>query len=162
MERSLHGFFLSWTTSNRYRNAGGTMRSRRYDYDVRDYRPRGDGGRFRYGGDYRGGRQYDSEMRGRPLRAQGGPSPYDREFRPGAGAPRRYGGDYWWIGEHEFRGRDRPGTYDEAYRRFSKEHHPRFSPVGGMYPSMGGRYATEGPPRPLREYTHFSDWTRWF
>ncbi len=142
-------------------------RRRGYDYDQRDFNARGDrfGGRYPQGRDgYSGGGRngYDREMRGSYGRDQHRPPSYDRDFAPGGPSQRRYGGDYWWIGEHEFRGRGRPGPYDDAYRRFSAEHHPRFSPVGGMYPPVGGRYASEGPPRPLREYRHFSDWTRWF
>jgi hypothetical protein len=74
----------------------------------------------------------------------------------------RYGGDYWWLGERETERNARPRMYDEAYRRFSESHHPRFTPVGGMYPAMGGSYSRHRPPRPLREPMWFSDWTRWF
>jgi hypothetical protein len=73
-----------------------------------------------------------------------------------------YGRDYWWLGEHAL-GRSRnSGNYDRSYQRFSEEHHPRFSPVGGMYPAVGGRFMRGELPRPLRDSTWFSDWTRWF
>jgi hypothetical protein len=70
--------------------------------------------------------------------------------------------DYWWLGEREL---DRQGffsKYDEEYRRFSEDHHPLFTPVAGMYPPIGGNFVRERLPRPLREPTRFSDWTRWF
>jgi hypothetical protein len=73
-----------------------------------------------------------------------------------------YGGDYWWLGEREMERRGRRRAYDESYRRFAEAHRPRFSPVGGMQPAMGGGYLTRRGPRPLREPTRFSDWTRWF
>jgi hypothetical protein len=81
---------------------------------------------------------------------------------PREAGPRRYGGDYWWIGEHELRRRGPVGGYDAAYQRLAEEWHPRFSPVGGMYSPVGGWYLTHRPPRPLRENVRFSDWTRWF
>lgn len=73
-----------------------------------------------------------------------------------------YGDDYWWLGEHELRRRGVIGPYDRGYQEFDRQWHPRYSPVGGTYPAMGGRYAYHRPPRPLREDTWFSDWTRWF
>lgn len=81
---------------------------------------------------------------------------------PPRGRPSGYDGDYWWLGEHELRRQGRFGGYDEAYERFDRESHPRYSPVGGTYNAMGGRYAYNRPPRPLRDDTWFSDWTRWF
>lgn len=73
-----------------------------------------------------------------------------------------YGDDYWWLGEHELRRRGAIGPYDRGYQEFDRQSHPRYSPIGGTYPAMGGRYAYHRPPRPLREDTWFSDWTRWF
>ena len=133
----------------------------------------------RYGGDYGWGRGYDSYFRGQGRgydRGYRGEPPYERPwtgaYRPGfqggsSGIPnrssgRRYGGDYWWLGEREMIRNSPPTHYDEAYRRFNAESHPRYSPVGGNYPAMGGSYAYGRPPRPLREETWFSDWTRWF
>lgn len=81
--------------------------------------------------------------------------------RPGE-PPRPYDRDYWWLGEHELRRRGALNRYDEAYARFDREWHPRYSPVGGTYGAMGGSYAYRRPPRPLRDDTWFSDWTRWF
>lgn len=75
---------------------------------------------------------------------------------------REYDRDYWWLGERELERRGMIGGYDEAYRRFGDMHRPRYSPVGGMYGSVGGGYAMGRAPRPLREPTWFSDWTRWF
>lgn len=69
------------------------------------------------------------------------------------------GGDYWWMGERAYP-RDR--GYDPEYRRFDRENRPQYSPIGGMYHAMGGEYRYGRPPRPLREDTWFSDWTRWF
>lgn len=96
-----------------------------------------------YGGDYGRGRG----------------SRYGGEYGTRGQQPRRYGGDYWWLGERAF---PQPASYDDAYRDFDREHHPRISPVGGMYHAMGGEYGYRRPPRPLREETWFSDWTRWF
>ena len=116
---------------------------------------------------------YDDAERG-PRRGRGGyGGEYDRPMRGGGGRwmeagparprfERGYGRDYWWLGEHELRRRGGFGRYDEAYERFSERTHPRFSPVGGMYPPMGGRHFSTHPPRPIRENTWFSDWTRWF
>lgn len=73
-----------------------------------------------------------------------------------------YGRDYWWIGEHALGPEGRSSQYDDRYQRFDRESHPRYSPVGGMYHAMGGQYAYNRAPRPLREDTWFSDWTRWF
>src|SRR5690606_3435932 len=100
------------------------------------------------------------------------PRSYDRfDYQAGSYAGRRgdygtdywgdYGADYWWLGERAFDRYARDASYDESYRRFSATHHPRFTPVGGMYPAIGGYYAAHRP-RPLREPTWFSDWTRWF
>lgn len=83
-------------------------------------------------------------------------------MRTGGPRPAPYGRDFWWLGEHELRRGGYQPRYDEAYQRFDRESHPRFTPVGGMYGAMGGRYAYSRPPRPLREDTWFSDWTRWF
>ena len=74
----------------------------------------------------------------------------------------RYGRDYWWIGEHALGREGQSGRYDDRYQRFDRESHPRYSPVGGMYHAMGGQYMYDRAPRPLREDTWFSDWTRWF
>ena len=98
---------------------------------------------------------YDAGMTGRMSR--GG---YDRSYTSrGEG---RYGRDYWWLGERAMP-RGRYGSdYDRGYRNFDERNHPRFSPVGGMYPHVGGGYAAGSMPRPIREGTWFSDWTRWF
>jgi hypothetical protein len=88
----------------------------------------------------------------------------EMRYGRGGGEPRRppYGRDYWWLGEREMERHAGAQGYDDAYRRFSESHHPRFTPVGGMYPAMGGSYSTHRPPRPLREPMWFSEWTRWF
>lgn len=138
----------------RDRAGGYGMRSSGYDREI----SRG------FGPSPRGGAGYDRELgRGfRPSRPRAG---YDQEIGTGFGGARQepgYGGDYWWLGEHEL---DRQGIhthYDEAYRRFDRMNHPRFSPVGGMYPAWGGEYSARRPPRAIREPTRFSDWTRWF
>lgn len=78
------------------------------------------------------------------------------------GRGRGYGRDYWWLGTHGVPDESQSGGYDRAYRDFDRQSHPRYSPVGGTYAAMGGRYAYNRPPRPLREDTWFSDWTRWF
>jgi hypothetical protein len=76
-------------------------------------------------------------------------------------APRGYGRDYWWLGEREMERRGGRTSYDAGYHRFDEQTRPRFSPVGGMYPAMGGS-ASMRPPRELRDPRHFSEWTRWF
>lgn len=83
------------------------------------------------------------------------PARYGRDF----GRTPRYGGDYWWIGERAY---PQGASYDDAYREFDRQHHPRYSPVGGMYHAMGGEYRYRRPPSPLRDGHWFSDWTRWF
>lgn len=122
----------------------------------------------RYGGDYRW-EGYDRGYRGYD---RGYERPWTGGYRPGyqggsSGIPTRTsaprsGGDYWWLGEREMIRNGPPPHYDEAYRRFNAQTHPRFSPVGGTYHAMGGRFMYDRPPRPLREDTWFSDWTRWF
>jgi hypothetical protein len=92
--------------------------------------------------------------------AYGGPSPADPHPRHASRRP--YGVDYWWLGEREVQRQGYASAYDEAYRRFSAATRPRFSPVGGMYPAVSGSYTARRWPRPLREPTRFSDWTRWF
>lgn len=82
--------------------------------------------------------------------------------RGGNGRGSGYGRDYWWLGSHGIPEGGRSGVYDRAYRDLDRQSHPRFSPVGGTYAAMGGQYAYHRPPRPLREDTWFSDWTRWF
>jgi hypothetical protein len=73
--------------------------------------------------------------------------------------PARYGGDYWWMGSRGIPSRGFAGPYDEAYRRFSEQTHPRYTPIDGMQPGMGAR----GRDRINdRENQWFSDWTRWF
>ena len=109
----------------------------------------------------------------RGYRGNRGDRPWGGGYRPGfqggsggvpgsGGRPSGYDRDYWWLGEHELRRRGQLERYDEAYERFDRETHPRYSPVGGTYSAMGGRYAYHRPPRPLRDDTWFSDWTRWF
>lgn len=107
-------------------------------------------------GPRRGRGRYDGDFE-RSIRGGG-----DRWMHASPHRGRAYGNDYWWLGEHELRRRGRLGGYDQSYRRFSEDTHPRYSPVGGMYPPFGGRYLARNPPRPLRENTWFSDWTRWF
>jgi hypothetical protein len=114
----------------------------------------------RRGGSY--GRDYRPASAGRPRPG------YARDFEPGTRDRARsasrpeYGGDYWWLGERAYERNHRGGRYDERYRKFDETHHPRYSPVGGTYPAMGGRYRYRRPPAPLREERWFSDWTRWF
>ena len=109
-----------------------------------------------------------------PFRGGGRGSEADRPwvggYRPGyqggsggipTGGARRGRGDEWWLGGHH------PGGYggdyyDRAYREFDRQHHPRYSPVGGTYAGMGGSLRYGRTPRPLREDMWFSDWTRWF
>ena len=78
------------------------------------------------------------------------------------GLPPEYDRDFWWLGEHEMRRNPRFHQYDRGYERFDDRNHPHYSPVGGAYGAMGGEYAYHRPPRPLRDDTWFSDWTRWF
>ncbi|HET7322382.1 MAG TPA: hypothetical protein VFI96_07815 [Longimicrobiaceae bacterium] len=91
---------------------------------------------------------------------------YQPGYQGGSGAiptrgarAERYGDD-WWLASH------RPGRYggeyEREYRAFDRQHHPRFSPVGGTYPAMGGRFRYGRLPRPLRDDEWFSDWTHWF
>jgi hypothetical protein len=84
---------------------------------------------------------------------------YDRQFEPVRG---RYGHDYWWMGEREMPPQRSRNPYDEAYRRFSAQTHPRFSPVGGMEPGGGAGYPRDRSRIHSRENQWFSDWTRWF
>ena len=119
-------------------------------------------------GGYRGSEWYGfgrSRPRGYPGDRGGrGPMGYGRDYGPAGPRPRAssYSGDFWWLGEHELRRRGALGSYDRFYTEFDRQSHPRYSPVGGTYAAMGGRYAYHRPPRPLREDTWFSDWTRWF
>ena len=135
-----------------------------------------------YRGPYRGRRGprggYDAPQgfgRARPRGRRQGPGEragaggYRRGFQGGSGGirtsrevPPRYDRDLWWLGEHEYSRRPGFHRYDAAFERFDREHHPRFSPVGGMYGPMGGEYTHRRPPRELRDDTWFSDWTRWF
>lgn len=103
-------------------------------------------------------RNDDYGERMREYRPRRRPSP--QRSRPRGGYDQGYGRDYWWIGEQAMRGRGPEPSYDARFRRFDKSHHPRYSPVGGMYP-MGSR-PMQGPPPPLREPHRFSQWTRWF
>lgn len=136
----------------------------RYDYGTyRGIRPRG--------GDWS---DPNGGMRGVPYGREGrGDRPWVGGYREGyqggsGGMPTRGARgaqrvrDYWWLGEHELRRQGRYARYDEAYRRFDEQHRPRYTPVGGMYHAMGGRYAYRRTPGPLRDDTWFSDWTRWF
>jgi hypothetical protein len=155
-------------TGNWARPGGGSRRGFRYDRFTAGERPWVDGpfdgyqggsygipvgGGYRGGGSagYRGG--YDPGYRAR----------YDRDLprgsERGAGRP---GEDLWWLGERAFDQERSRDSYDEAYRRFNEATRPRFSPVGGNYPAMGGEYGYRRPPEPLREERWFSDWTRWF
>jgi hypothetical protein len=126
------------------------------------YRPPGRGGRQGAGG--RG--RYDQES--------GYSRPWVGGYRQGyqggsggirtggAGPGRRYGGDYWWLGEHDLDSRGPRQEYDRAYRDFDRTNRPRFSPVGGMHVGMGGAYSRRRPPEALRDPRWFSEWTRWF
>jgi hypothetical protein len=112
----------------------------------------------------RGDRGYRYDRGGRPW--EGGYRPYYRTGPGGAPTsgrrPPSYDRDFWWLGEHELNRQgyfDRP---DRAFAEFDRHAHPRYSPVGGTYAAMGGSYAYHRPPRPLREDSWFSDWTRWF
>lgn len=89
---------------------------------------------------------------------------YDSHYRGARRDPRAtpYGGDYWLLGERELLRQGYRDRYDDAYRRFDERTRPRYSPVGGMYPAAGGYRSGPALPRPLRENTRFSDWTRWF
>ncbi len=121
-------------------------------YDRGDFHP----GRRRFAGrPARGYDQYDDGYRG-----SRGPS------GPRGNAPRQqspgYGGDYWLLGEREFIRQGYRDRYDEAYRRFDARNQPRYSPVGGMYGGAGTYRGGRDLPRPIRENTRFSDWTRWF
>jgi hypothetical protein len=138
---------------------------------------RGPGGGYRYDRSMgRGMPRYDAPMRGgmprydTPMRRGGSGydagmparSRYDSPMRGYGRGEGRYGGDYWWIGEHAMRGYHPSRSYDDSYRRYGSDYRPRFSPVGGMYPAMGGYSSAGHVPPQLREYRHFSDWTRWF
>lgn len=79
-----------------------------------------------------------------------------------SGATPRYGGDYWWLGEHNHRSRGGSQGYDRTYAEFDRWARPRYSPVGGMHPAMGGSYLQHRSPRELRDPRWFSEWTRWF
>ena len=119
-------------------------------YDRREFRPT-----HPHPGPRSRGDRYDRGYRG-----------YDAPFRsarPDAG-PRAapYGGDYWLLGERELLRQGYRDRYDDAYRRFDERARPRYSPVGGMYPATGGYRSGPDLPRPVRENTRFSDWTRWF
>ncbi|CAN5597729.1 hypothetical protein BH24GEM3_BH24GEM3_02910 [soil metagenome] len=74
----------------------------------------------------------------------------------------RAGGD---LGRTESRAYDYDhgqGSYDRWYREFDAATRPRFSPVGGMHPAMGGSYVRQGERRPLGYDRWFNEWTRWF
>lgn len=144
-DRSLRPASGDW--ANPYGSTRG-MRNQRYDSG---YRP--------WVGGYRDG--YQGGSSGIPVgREYGGGSPESAGQGGGRGA-QRYGGDYWWLGERAFERERERDSYDVAYRRFNERTRPRYSPVGGTYHAMGGDYQRR-PPRPLREETWFSDWTRWF
>lgn len=121
----------------------------------------------------------DLRPRGRGGYDRGFEREYDRSFqRPGVGGYRggyqggsggiptgghpSGGRDYWWIGEHAYGRSDVDRGYDARFRAFDRDTHPRYSPVGGMHAAMGGEYRYRQPPRPLRDDTWFSEWTRWF
>ncbi len=107
-------------------------------------------------GGYRGGFQGGSEG----IPAGGGRRWGTEPARAEEGRGR--GRDLWWLGYHGYAEDYRPGPYDEQYRAFHQRSHPRFSPIGGMYPAMGGEYARRGPRARLSYDRWFSDWTRWF
>lgn len=108
---------------------------------------------FRGGGGYRSTHhRYDEDMRPR--------SRYDASYDDQSRG--RYADDYWWLGEREMIRQGYRDRYDEMYRQFDSSTHPRYSPVGGMYPAAGGAYPFDRLPRPLRETMRFSDWTHWF
>jgi hypothetical protein len=125
----------------------------------RDYMARG------YDAPMQRPRGYDTPMRGYPgwrydAGLRGSSRGYDAGFgNRGAG---RYGRDYWWLGERAMPQARYGSDYDRGYRTFDQQNHPRFSPVGGMYPHVGGGYSPGSMPRPIREGAWFSDWTRWF
>jgi hypothetical protein len=98
---------------------------------------------------------------------------YDRDFRT-----RRYGQDYrgGGYGGGEYSGQERGGRYvrgarggydrgyhgyDREYREDLERNRPRFSPVGGMAPTMGGSYVTRGN-RAWPYDRWFNEWSRWF
>ena len=95
---------------------------------------------------------------------------YDEGYRFGAGRGRssgmgrdpRYGGDYWWLGEHYQRSLGHSQGYDRGYADARFADRPRYSPVGGMYHAMGGSYLQRRAPHQLRDPRWFSEWTRWF
>ncbi|HET8656017.1 MAG TPA: hypothetical protein VFL93_10920 [Longimicrobiaceae bacterium] len=102
---------------------------------------RGGAGERPWVGSYRRG--YEGGSGGIPTGAR--PLGYDRDWWLGGHRPGRYGGEY-----------------EREYREFDRLNHPRFSPVGGTYPAMGGSCRYGALPRPLRDDLWFSDWTRWF
>lgn len=109
----------------------------RYDHEFGDPRDR------RYGG------RRGAGPRNHPFYYD--PVPRGRHARP----------DYWWIGEHAMEPGHAMGRYDDQYADFGRMNRPHYSPVGGMYHGTGGRFARRTP-RPIREPSRFSDWTRWF
>jgi len=127
---------------------------RRYEGDFRPRRAfsRGYDRSAGYGGEYGAGQAG-------PGRRPEGAYRYGAGFDRGPNPAER---DLWWLGEREMRGQRSASSYDDRYGRFSAETHPLYSPIGGMHPAMGGEHAARRPPRPLRENTWFSDWTRWF
>lgn len=77
-------------------------------------------------------------------------------YRTG-GRPAEYGrGDWWMANRGEGRQRN---PYDAPFHEFSQRSRPANSPIGGMYPPVGGR---QSAPRGLRYDRWFSDQTRWF
>jgi hypothetical protein len=90
---------------------------------------------------------------------------YGAKGRPDNSGPdrgwsmRRDPAGQWWLGERAMPRQG--GRYDTEYEAFSRMNRPRFTPVGGMYGPISGSYV-RGVPRPVREPTRFSDWTRWF
>lgn len=89
---------------------------------------------------------------------------YDRAFRT-----RGYGRDYRPGGEGRGRyvrgargGYDRGHHgYDREYREDLERNRPRYSPVGGMAPTMGGSYRYRGD-RAWPYDRWFNEWSRWF
>jgi hypothetical protein len=52
---------------------------------------------------------------------------------------------------------------EEAYRRFNRATRPRYRPIGGVHPAMGGEYKYRGASHPGTGYDGwYNRRTRWF